>query len=83
MQCRTKVRTDLSNLLSTDLSKQKYMSLQELDYLGENIFISRLGYTGEDGFEISISNDKITKLWNDLLLNEQVNLGWRPETVCV
>jgi aminomethyltransferase len=62
----------LSKLLSTDLSTQKYMSLQELDYLGENIFISRLGYTGEDGFEISISNKQITKLWNDLLLNEQV-----------
>lgn len=62
----------LSDLLATNLSTQKYMSLQELDYLGEKIFISRLGYTGEDGFEISITNNNITKLWNDLLQDNQV-----------
>ena len=28
----------------------------------ENLYITRSGYTGEDGFEISISNKKVEKL---------------------
>ena len=29
---------------------------------GENLYITRSGYTGEDGFEISIPNNKVEKL---------------------
>lgn len=46
-----------------NLTNQEYMSTQILD----DIFISRLGYTGEDGFEISIPSEKAPKLWDDII----------------
>lgn len=36
-------------------------------YKGEEILISRSGYTGEDGFEVYGSHHLIQVLWNDLL----------------
>ena len=35
--------------------------------LGEDVYVSRTGYTGEDGFEIIIRNEKVKDLWNLLL----------------
>ena len=35
--------------------------------IGEDVYISRTGYTGEDGFEIIIRNEKVVELWNLLL----------------
>jgi aminomethyltransferase len=45
-----------------------------------DVFISRLGYTGEDGFEISVPNDKAAEVWNKILANpaaKPVGLGAR------
>ncbi len=39
----------------------------------EDFFIARTGYTGEDGYEIMIPNDRAEKLWDDL-----VQQGVRP-----
>ena len=39
---------------------------------GAPVIISRLGYTGEDGFEISIAADKAAAFWNALLTNPDV-----------
>jgi aminomethyltransferase len=36
-------------------------------YLGEEAMVGRTGYTGEDGFEIYVSNDRAARLWNDLM----------------
>lgn len=56
-------------------------TLQDLPYMnlgvyklnaGEEIFISRTGYTGEDGFEVSISNDIVDNFWLELSKNECV-----------
>ncbi len=55
---------------------EKYMTLAE----DADCFISRLGYTGEDGFEISVANDKAEELWNRILSNpaaKPVGLGAR------
>ena len=39
---------------------------------GTPIFISRLGYTGEDGFEISVPNTEAAELWDSLLQHSEV-----------
>ena len=44
---------------------------------GENVYISRTGYTGEDGFEIIIRNEKAAQLWQ-LLLKEGQAFGIMP-----
>lgn len=39
---------------------------------GVEIFVSRTGYTGEDGFEVSIANNKAADFWNELCKNDSV-----------
>jgi aminomethyltransferase len=46
--------------------------MKESSWQGAKVFISRLGYTGEDGFEISIIQDKAPALWDALLKNPDV-----------
>ncbi len=54
------------------------VALVDLPYMGlwaqddYQMFISRLGYTGEDGFEISVPNDKAAEIWNKLLAHDAV-----------
>jgi aminomethyltransferase len=38
-----------------------------------DLFVARTGYTGEDGFEITLDGDRAEKLWGDLL-----NAGVKP-----
>lgn len=64
-----KAESVLRDVLDIDLSDQPYMSLWYKDY---TMFISRLGYTGEDGFEISVSNEDAPNLWNKLLAHSDV-----------
>lgn len=59
----------INAVLGIDLSNQPYMSLWYKDY---TMFISRLGYTGEDGFEISVPNANAVDIWNKLLSHDAV-----------
>lgn len=45
----------------------------------DDVFIARTGYTGEDGFEIIIPNEKAADLWDDLLAKgvQPIGLGAR------
>lgn len=45
------------------------MSIPNID---ETVLVSRCGYTGEDGFEISVSDNNATKLFDLLLKNGDV-----------
>lgn len=55
--------------LGVDLSAVPYMGLWFKDY---TMFVSRLGYTGEDGFEISVPAADAETLWTKLLADPRV-----------
>jgi len=49
-----------------------FMSWKKLDVAGIPCFVSRSGYTGEDGFEISVPNDRTEELARKLLAEPEV-----------
>lgn len=63
----------ISDLWALDLSKLPYMFIKTDVSLGDiKVSISRLGYTGEDGFEISVHNDHALNVWEALVGHGQV-----------
>ena len=62
-----KAEAVLRDVLGIDASGLGYMR-----YMGGDARISRLGYTGEDGFEISMNNDDAEEMWNKLLAHDDV-----------
>jgi len=60
------------DVFGLDLTAQAYMSVQSVDLHGVTAFVSRLGYTGEDGFEISVPGKDAVKIWNELLAHAEV-----------
>ena len=44
----------LDQTIGANLSDMDFMTSKELKYKGETIRVSRCGYTGEDGFEVSV-----------------------------
>ncbi|HRK97135.1 MAG: glycine cleavage system aminomethyltransferase GcvT [Alphaproteobacteria bacterium] len=59
----------IKDVLGIDVSDLPYMGLWYKDY---TMFISRLGYTGEDGFELSVPNEAASPLWDRLLTDDRV-----------
>ena len=59
--------------------KLNFMNGNWFKYKDESIYITRSGYTGEDGYEISISNKKVEELTENLLLKgvKLIGLGAR------
>lgn len=51
-----------------------FMTSFKTEYTGETLFISRSGYTGEDGFEISIPDHAAVTFTEKLLANDLVKL---------
>lgn len=58
--------------LSGDVAGMKFMDVITTEILGAECWISRSGYTGEDGYEISVPNDKAVALAEGLLAMEEV-----------
>jgi aminomethyltransferase len=52
----------------------KFMNGGKFTYDGETVYVTRSGYTGEDGFEISISNDKVENLCKYLVEKTDASL---------
>jgi aminomethyltransferase len=58
----------LSELISPELVKSlKYYHAADAEVLGVKCYLSRTGYTGEDGFELYIDGSKAPVLWEALL----------------
>ena len=57
------------------VSKLTFMTGNNFNYDNENLYITRSGYTGEDGFEISIPNKKVEKLIDFLIKNKVKPIG--------
>jgi aminomethyltransferase len=64
----------LQNFIANgNLLELPYMNLGEFALKnGQEVYISRTGYTGEDGFEVSIQNDAASNFWLELCQNEFV-----------
>ena len=52
-----------------------FMNGDWFNYSDDKVYITRSGYTGEDGFEISISNTKVEKLIDYLISKEVKPIG--------
>ncbi len=57
------------------VSKLKFMNGGNFKFLDKNIFITRSGYTGEDGFEISIENNHAEKFVEEILKKSAKLIG--------
>ncbi len=60
--------------LIPEVIKLRFMQSQEFDYKDGILYISRSGYTGEDGFEISVPDVIAVGFAKELLSND--NLKW-------
>ncbi|MDN7139579.1 glycine cleavage system aminomethyltransferase GcvT [Pseudomonas sp. JQ170] len=58
--------------LAPAVAKMTFMQFQPVQLLGANCFVSRSGYTGEDGFEISVPADQAEALARRLLDEPEV-----------
>ncbi|EPS64982.1 aminomethyltransferase, mitochondrial, partial [Genlisea aurea] len=57
----------LQHLTKQDLSKMYFSDFLVLDINGANCFLTRTGYTGEDGFEISVPSESAVELAKAIL----------------
>lgn len=58
----------LQKLTSFPLNEIKFFRFQEnVEICGQNVLISRTGYTGEEGFELYASPESIVVLWDAIL----------------
>jgi aminomethyltransferase len=62
----------LAEVLHIDAADLLFYHFRELSYDGENVILSRTGYTGEDGFEIYASHKVTIAVWERLLASGRV-----------
>ena len=63
----------MKDVMNADLFEMHYMTMIETQApCGTDILVSRLGYTGEDGFEISMPEDRTADAWTMLLDHDEV-----------
>lgn len=58
--------------LNPAVTEMRFMDVKHIELLGTECIVSRSGYTGEDGFEISVANDKAEELARALTRSELV-----------
>ncbi len=57
----------VQTLFGFDTPSMAYYSFREAEFKGQPVWISRSGYTGEDGFEIFSSNEVAPLIWDRLI----------------
>ncbi len=63
---------DVMKRLIPETDMLYFMQAASYEWDGISLWISRSGYTGEDGFEISVHNDHVQKLADALIAHEEV-----------
>ena len=61
--------------LAPAVSAMRFMDARPIDIMGERCLVSRSGYTGEDGFEISIAAGRAEAFCEALLRDESVAMA--------
>lgn len=56
----------VKEVLASDLEISTF-KFQEVEFSGSVTIVARTGYTGEDGFEIFVRNEKASELWSSLM----------------
>ncbi|MDF3025063.1 MAG: gcvT [Alphaproteobacteria bacterium] len=64
----------VASIFFPDVLKMKFMESVKTSYKGHEIFLSRSGYTGEDGFEISVPEAFAVEFTKELLQEPEVKL---------
>lgn len=49
------------------LEELKYYHLTETELFGKNVWLSRTGYTGEEGFEIILPSEQGAEIWEEVM----------------
>ncbi|MCA0434538.1 MAG: glycine cleavage system aminomethyltransferase GcvT [Proteobacteria bacterium] len=63
---------DVLARLNPAVREMRFMHYESLDFAGMTVHVTRSGYTGEDGFELSPCYDDAGKFWDLLLQDERV-----------
>lgn len=63
---------DALSAIAPDVADMKFMDVRSIDIKGMEAIISRSGYTGEDGYEISVAAEDADRLARLLLDDERV-----------
>jgi aminomethyltransferase len=62
-----RARDILAPLTDVDLDSLRYYAIAEGRVAGIDALVARTGYTGEDGFEVFVENERAGQLWDALL----------------
>ena len=54
------------------ISEMFFLDVRTIELFGINCWVSRSGYTGEDGFELSVPNEDVTQIVEEILSFESV-----------
>eukprot|EP01025_Chloroclados_australasicus_P006974 TRINITY_DN1220_c0_g2_i1.p2 TRINITY_DN1220_c0_g2~~TRINITY_DN1220_c0_g2_i1.p2 ORF type:complete len:402 (-),score=68.33 TRINITY_DN1220_c0_g2_i1:309-1514(-) len=65
----------LQPLVKEDLSKIYFSNFKKLDIKGVPCYLTRTGYTGEDGFELSIPNENLFDIATSLNAHEKMQVA--------
>ena len=68
---------EIASMLAPGMKDLPRFGAMELELFGQHCFITRTGYTGEDGCEFIVPNEIVVRVWEDLLAQGR-SLGAAP-----